>query len=333
MKTIRDFLRKHALLLLAALVVLSVPAGVALGKYVASETVTDKLNLNVSMKTYVLRTKVGNIIREANKLPNNPPVISICKHSELPQDARFIMYVHDKNKSTGEIGIYVLDQNQNVYIAPVDSDAVIYAPEDCTGLFEPDNLKDVGGASEYDLHNLDTSNVTNMSRMFYSCDNLINFTLTMDTSKVTDMSQMFMVCLNLQSIQLNFDTSNVLNMKSMFSRADTIKTIDISSFDTSNVTNMAEMFCWNAQMKKITVSSGFTTDKVTSSDNMFLGCKQIVGGNYTYFDSNVIDKTYARIDQPGQPGYFTAAPGTQSLINSVNVNVDSAYGFGVDAAA
>ena len=51
MKTIRDFLRKHALLLLAALVVLSVPAGVALGKYVGSVTVTSGLKLDVSMVT------------------------------------------------------------------------------------------------------------------------------------------------------------------------------------------------------------------------------------------------------------------------------------------
>ena len=51
MKTIRDFLRKHALLLLAALVVLSVPTGVALGKYVKNVEVTKTLNLNVSMVT------------------------------------------------------------------------------------------------------------------------------------------------------------------------------------------------------------------------------------------------------------------------------------------
>jgi hypothetical protein len=38
---------------------------------------------------------------------------------------------------------------------------------------------------------------------------------------------------------------------------------------------------------------------------MFFGCTSLVGGNGTVYDANHIDVEYARIDKPGQPGYFT----------------------------
>ena len=39
---------------------------------------------------------------------------------------------------------------------------------------------------------------------------------------------------------------------------------------------------------------------------MFYNCTKLKGGNGTAFDSNYKDKTYARVDKAGQPGYFTA---------------------------
>ncbi len=38
---------------------------------------------------------------------------------------------------------------------------------------------------------------------------------------------------------------------------------------------------------------------------MFDGCSALVGGNGTTFDSSKVDKTYARDDRDGSPGYFT----------------------------
>ena len=41
---------------------------------------------------------------------------------------------------------------------------------------------------------------------------------------------------------------------------------------------------------------------------MFLNCTQLKGGNNTTYNSSYLDKTYARIDADGQPGYFTVKP-------------------------
>ena len=67
---------------------------------------------------------------------------------------------------------------------------------------------------------------------------------------------------------------------------------------------------------------------------MFYSSTNIKGSEGTNYNSSYVDKTYARIDGgTSAPGYFWSATGTQNLTNSVNVNVDSAYGFGVDPAA
>ena len=39
---------------------------------------------------------------------------------------------------------------------------------------------------------------------------------------------------------------------------------------------------------------------------MFADCTKLKGGNGTVFNSSYQDKTYARVDKDGQPGYFTA---------------------------
>jgi len=182
----------------------------------------------------------------------------------------------------------------------------------------------------------DTSKVTNMSFMFFSCNRLTSLDVSkFDTSKVTDMSYMFSDCTNLTSLDVSkFDTSEVTNMECMFSNCFVLKELDVSKFDTSEVTNMKFMFsdCHGLTNLKI---SNFNTSKVTdmrymfmscgnlttiyaaagtdwgsieniSSDNMFLYCNSLKGGNNTVYDESKTDKTYACIDGlDGKPGYFT----------------------------
>ena len=160
-------------------------------------------------------------------------------------------------------------------------------------------------ATALDLSSFDTSKVTSMNAMFYSSQattlDLSNF----DTSKVTDMFSMFnasqATTLNLSS----FNTSKVTNMHGMF-RGSQATTLDLSSFDTSNVTNMGLMFNNSTKLKVIYVSNKFNADTVTSGDEMFTGCTNLVGGNGTVYDSTKTNKEYARIDTASTPGYFTA---------------------------
>ena len=90
------------------------------------------------------------------------------------------------------------------------------------------------------LANLDTSNVTNMSDMFYSCFNLAALDLSnFDTSKVTNMVRMFSYCSSLTELNLSsFKTDNVTIMDYMFDSCSALTSLDLSNFNTSKVTSM-----------------------------------------------------------------------------------------------
>ena len=68
---------------------------------------------------------------------------------------------------------------------------------------------------------------------------------------------------------------------------------------------MYDMFENCSNLRTIYVGEGWSTAAVVNSKNMFDNCTSLVGGNGTTFDASHTDKEYARIDKPGQPGYFT----------------------------
>ena len=106
------------------------------------------------------------------------------------------------------------------------------------------------------IENLDTSNVTDMSYMFYACESLLQVDVsTFDTSNVTTMKGMFgswddfgairsVIGLeNFNELNLNnFDTSNVTDMKGMFCYVHNVDQLDLSNFDTNKVSNYIDMF-------------------------------------------------------------------------------------------
>ena len=69
-----------------------------------------------------------------------------------------------------------------------------------------------------DLSDFDTSNVTDMLRMFDSSSlTSVTFGPNFKTNNVTDMTYMFYGCSNLQELDLsNWDTSNVERMEQLF---------------------------------------------------------------------------------------------------------------------
>ena len=160
----------------------------------------------------------------------------------------------------------------------------------------------------FDLSYFDTSKVTDMSYMF-SFTSLKSLVANWDTSNVTNMLQMFESCENLSTLDIStFDTSNVTSMSHMFNDCKELEELDLSSFDTSSVTDTAYMFnyCWG--LKTIYVTESFVNTNITRSEYMFGTCSMLKGQNGTqaiYWTENPIDATYARIDLPGQPGYFT----------------------------
>ena len=140
-----------------------------------------------------------------------------------------------------------------------------------------------------DMSKLDTSNVANMSFMFYECNALTPLDLSsFDTSNVANMSYMFSYCGSLTNLDLSsFDTRNVANMSYMFDGCNTLTSLDLSSFDTRNVANMSYMFHGCNTLMTLDLSS-FDTSKVTTMDGMFGGCKALTALDLSSFDTSKV---------------------------------------------
>ena len=149
-----------------------------------------------------------------------------------------------------------------------------------------------------DVSKFNTGNVTDMSHMFggqYGYLNGMEKVTTIDvsnfdTSNVTSMCGMFYGCNSLTTIDIsNFDTSNVKDMSYMFYGCDSLATIDVSNFDTSNVTRMEDMFYGCNSLTTIDLSN-FDTSKVISMGSMFSGCKSLITMDVSNLDtSKVLD--------------------------------------------
>ena len=167
------------------------------------------------------------------------------------------------------------------------------------------------GLTSLDLSSFDTSEVTDMSYMFQACDGLTSLDLSsFNTSKVTNMCGMFFSCDELTSLNLrSFDTSKVTTMGSMFKMCKKLTILDLSSFNTSKVTSMVMMFYQCYKLTTIYASKDWTNSRVTASADMFHYCKNLVGSSGTTYSENSITSTYARIDGvSSKPGYLSAIP-------------------------
>ena len=119
----------------------------------------------------------------------------------------------------------------------------------------------------------DTSNVTNMSAMFYDCRDLTSLDLSsFDTSNVTNMSDMLHDCRSLTSLNLSgFDTSSVTEMRSMFHGCSSLTSLSLDGFDTANVTDMSCMFHSCSDLTSLNLSC-FDASNATDIHWMFSGC-------------------------------------------------------------
>ena len=192
------------------------------------------------------------------------------------------------------------DYEIKLWLDPTDKTAYYYAEpekvylnEDSSKMFYLDQPfeQKIRNVLEIDLSNFDTSQVMNMSRMFYGMEKLTTLNLSnFDTSKVTDMGRMFDGMYGLTSLNLsNFDTSKVTNMRGMFWAMNNLTTLNLSNFDTSKVTNMSFMFTGMPSLTTLNLSH-FDTSQVTDMSRMFYGMEKLTTLNLSSFNtSKVID--------------------------------------------
>ena len=213
-------------------------------------------------------------------------------------------------KQDESIMAYYTDTDRNgLYELTFTSDGVIATNTETQYLFQS-----LTRLTKITFDNFSTYGATNMQSMFSNCSKLITLDVSkFNTSNVTSMLEMFYNCKALTTLNLsNFNTSSVTNMQTMFSGCMALTTLDLSGFNTINVITMRTMFNNCKALTTIYVSefnaetsTGWTTTAVTNSTSMFSNCTNIIGGNGTTYNNNIINKTYAVIDTAETPGYLT----------------------------
>ncbi|OYP57936.1 hypothetical protein CIK99_05755 [Prevotella sp. P5-92] len=121
----------------------------------------------------------------------------------------------------------------------------------------------------------------------------------LNTEEVTNMSYMFYVCQNLTELDLSsFNTANVTNMSCMFCWCSRPTSLNLSSFNTAKVENMSYMFSYCSGLTTIYASNDFATGTGTNGSDMFYNCTSLKGA--VSYNSG---KT--GIDMANFDGYFT----------------------------
>jgi len=110
-----------------------------------------------------------------------------------------------------------------------------------------------------------------------------------DTSQVTDMSHMFYNVSSLTTLDVSsWNTSQVIGMRGMFSSANNLVTLNVSGWDTSQVTDMGWLFARTS----VTVLdlSGWNTGQVTDMGMMFGEIDTLrqltLGENFAFVDNH-----------------------------------------------
>ena len=234
------------------------PAGSKMKAYVTQADLESWNYPKTDFHTNAYRSKITSIITKNDNIVPETAVES-WDISEA-RDGSVMAYVEDDGSGN------------STYKVTIGGKGGIIANESMIGYFY-----DFAKMTSIDLSALDTSEVTNMNRMFDGCSSLKSLDVSkFDTSKVTDMSDMFsagpITPMNIEEINIsNFDTSQVIDMSRMFSGCSGLTSLDVSKFNTSQVTNMSSMFGSCKGLTSLDLRN-FDTSEVTNMSNMFCDC-------------------------------------------------------------
>ena len=181
------------------------------------------------------------------------------------------------------LGDYNNPKANTLAISLTDNKKVKATDTDWINAFYRSTLK------QANLEGLDTSNVTNMNKMFYGARSLTNLDVSnWDTGKVTDMNYMFQNASGLTSLDVsNWDTGNVTNMSSMFYDASGLTSLDVSNWDIRNVTNMEYMFNGARGLTDLDVSN-WKTGNVTTMGGMFKSASSLTSLDVSNWDTGKV---------------------------------------------
>ena len=223
-----------------------------------------------------------------------------------------LMHTIFVDKATAEDATVAFSKTDNKMVKAMDSN--------WSNTWNPyENFSMSGSLSKFDGTNLDVSNVTNMSQMFYyshisdlspltnwKVNNVTNMSGMFEqnqisdlsllsnwhTDNVTDMSEMFEQNQIKDLSQLaNWKVDNVTNMRKMFEQNQISNLSPLASWKVNNVTDMSEMFAQN-QISNLSPLASWKVNNVGAMGFMFVGNKISDLSPLTNWNVNNVDEMY-----------------------------------------
>lgn len=143
---------------------------------------------------------------------------------------------------------------------------------------------------DYELENVDTSNITSMRGMFERTTGITTVNLNhFNLSQITQMNELFYYS-KIKSLDLsNANTSKVTTINGMF-YGSSIESLNVQGWNISNVTDMAHMFNYAQNAIELDLS-GLNTSKVTTLENTFSNMTKLTKLNLSGWNTSSIKAT------------------------------------------
>ena len=162
----------------------------------------------------------------------------------------------------------------------------------------------------YDQLRGDLKGVAHWDKYLYPDVNSVTIDKSVQNARPTSMRGWFSSFKGMRSIKgLNYlNTSEVTDMSYLFAYCWLLMNVDVSEFDMNKVTNVSHMFDGCTYLRAIYSKADWSQlSGIKQSEYMFLGCRDLVGGSFTKYNRDNVDKAYAHLDGgKDNPGYFTA---------------------------
>ena len=204
----------------------------------------DKLIRVISSLSYLFNNYLSSLIESTKFVYEKPNIEPI--HISTNIDGKTVdVYLPAEKIQVSEddnLAYASYDANNKIlYIYPENDNAIMYAPEDCSGLFDQDET--LYSIVKPEFTNFDTSNVINMNKMFFKyaySDTDIDIT--------------------------GFNISNVTDMRLMFGNLS-VNTLDMSTLDIKSNTDISDMLK-NANKATVLVANESIKSRLENEANI-----------------------------------------------------------------
>ena len=259
------------------------------------------------------KQQIMSILKEYMKITDFPPNIQLKEAAINPDEIKFLKEIDliytlvspfpyikilgeefvEKNKGICFLKLFDEEQSK-VYICDICSFLNIEFASQINGgrgnitikLIQTDYVTDLSkmfsGCTNLMIaqgfNQLNTEKNKSISGMFENCRKLLLMNMSdFNTSEVTDMSYMFKNCHDILEVHLNnFDTNKLTTMKGMFENCHKLKIIKgLNIFSMNNVTDISFMFKSCETLEETSDISNWDTSKVINMDSMFQDCKSL----------------------------------------------------------